>query len=309
MDEIKPNLAEDYVLANVKYPVIGEPKIDGVRGLYLRKKLKFTARTLKKHGNLFINQILDNEIYYGLDGEIASGTNLTDPDLCRKTSSNIGRYEGVFYFTWVIFDYITEETINLPYIERLKKATERVNYINSLNLTDAFKLQMTEVTICSNEQELLALDDRYIELGYEGTIIRDPNGIYKSGRSTVKEGGLLRIKRFVQEDAVVLEIIPAMENTNEKKVNELGRSERSSHAANKVPKEMVGMLLCRDVKTGKTIRVGPGKMKHSQRVHLFKHPEEILGETISYKKFSHGEHEAPRFPTYEHTRLKVDIVQ
>ena len=47
-------------------------------------------------------------------------------------------------------------------------------------------------TPCFTEEEVLAKDKEYVDSGYEGLVIRDPNAPYKYGRSTVKEGYLLK---------------------------------------------------------------------------------------------------------------------
>ena len=305
-DSVKPLFAEDYDEDKLKFPVLVQPKIDGVRGIHLRSSLGFTGRSLKKHGNKFISNLLSDHKYLGLDGELIIGTNPTDKDLCRSTTSVINSFEGEPLLTWYVFDYITEQTISLPYNQRLIKLKSKVEELN--NTDDRISIKLIETRIASNLQELLSFDKEFISLGYEGTIIRDPNGLHKSGRSTVREGLLLRIKRFIQEDAVVLSITEAMENTNEKKKNELGHSERSTHKENLVPKGMVGNLICRDVKTGNTITVGPGKMTHELRTYYFQNQHELIGKVISYKNFPHGVKDKPRFPTFENVRIDSDIV-
>lgn len=307
-DSVKPLFAEDYDEDKLNFPVFVQPKIDGVRGIYLRPKLGFTGRSLKKHGNKFISNLLSDPKYLGLDGELILGEDPKAKDLCRKTTSAINSYEGEPYFTWYIFDYITDKTITLPYNQRLLELVNRTTALRTYESDHRVNIKVIENRIASNLQELLAFDKEFTDAGYEGTIIRNPYGLHKSGRSTVKEGLLLRIKRFIQEDAVVISITEAMENTNEKKKNELGHSERSSHKENLIPKGMVGNLICRDVKTGNTITVGPGKMTHELRTYYFQNQNELIGKVISYKNFPHGVKDKPRFPTFEHIRIDSDIV-
>ena len=45
-------------------------------------------------------------------------------------------------------------------------------------------------------QSLLCLqlyEERCLEQGYEGVMLRDPNGLYKFGRSTMREQGLIQV--------------------------------------------------------------------------------------------------------------------
>jgi DNA ligase-1 len=157
--------------------------------------------------------------------------------------------------------------------------------------------------------ELLAYESTTLSQGYEGVILRSPDGLYKNGRTTLREGTYLRIKRFTQEDAVVLSLVEAMENTNEAVTNALGRSERSAHQDNLVPKGMIGSLICRDVKTDQEITVGPGKLTHEERTYYWSNPSLLVGRTISYKFFPHGQLNLPRFPTFESIRITEDLVQ
>ena len=174
---------------------------------------------------------------------------------------------------------------------------------------------------CANMEELLELDNEWLDLGYEGTIIRDPYKAHKQGRSTVKEGGLLRIKRFIEEEAVVIGIEEGQTNLNEKQTNELGNSFRTTHQENMTPNGQVGSLLCRMLKdvfdpqvkdklllaAGQVVTVSPGKLTVKEREHFFQNPHEILEQTIKFKFFPKGGKDKPRFPTYVCIRAAADM--
>jgi DNA ligase-1 len=109
-----------------------------------------------------------------------------------------------------------------------------------------------------------------------------------------------------------------MENTNEAKVNELGRTERSSHQDNMVPKGMIGNLICsmmKDVYDGdkllfsqdQVVTVGPGAMPHVDRVALFQDQSKIVGQVIKFKFFPKGVKDKPRFPTFVTIRSAEDM--
>lgn len=69
--------------------------------------------------------------------------------------------------------------------------------------------------------ELAAYKEKCLSEGYEGVMVRDPAGPYKCGRSTVREGWLLKIKRFEDGEAEVLETYEGMSNYNEAGVDAL----------------------------------------------------------------------------------------
>jgi len=309
---LKPMLASDFDESKLTFPLLAQPKIDGVRGLNLNGTL--TGRSLKTHKNKFTTTFFSQAKYLGFDGEMVFGARTTDSDLCRTTTSMINTITGAPNIWWCVFDLITEDTINLPYSDRYAILKQRVKEQEPENV------MLVPNLLCNNLDELLSLEDSWLDLGYEGVIIRDPNGLYKQGRSTVKEGGLLRIKRFIEEDATVLAVVEGQANGNEAKTNELGRTERSSHQENMTPNGLLGTLICRLEKDifdskgvllfakGLEITVGAGNMDHSQRRRYFVNQHEIIGQTIKFKSFAKGVKDKPRFPTFVSIRASSDKV-
>jgi len=309
---IKPMLASDFDESKLRLPCTAQPKIDGVRGINLNGTL--TGRSLKTHKNKFTTALFSKPKYLGFDGEMTPGMDTTTPDLCRNTTSAINTIEGMPSIWWCVFDLITEDTINLPYSHRYALLKQM------LDEQDPPNVMLVPSLRCTNLDELLALEDSWLELGYEGAIIRDPNGLYKQGRSTVKEGGLLRIKRFIEEEAVVLGVVEGQANGNEAKTNELGRTERSSHQANMTPNGLLGTLLCRIEKDildskgavlfakGLEVTVSAGNMDHNERRDYFVNQHKIVGQTIKFKMFPKGVKDKPRFPTFVSIRASSDKV-
>lgn len=84
-------------------------------------------------------------------------------------------------------------------------------------------------------EKLNEVNDGFIKEGYEGTILRSPSGLYKYGRSTVKEAYLLKMKIFQDEEFEVVGFIEMNHNRNEATKDALGNTERSSHRENMIP--------------------------------------------------------------------------
>lgn len=295
---MKPMLASNYDESKLVFPLGAQPKIDGVRGLNLCGQL--TGRSLKTFKNKFNTEYFSNQIYMGLDGELAAEREC-HPDLCRLTTSAMNRIDGNPYVMWHIFDLLNGATIDLPYGERYSILKDRI--------TNGFvtRVQVVPMHVCKTLDELLEWDNKWLAAGYEGTIIRDLNGMYKQGRSTVREGGLLRIKRFTEEEALVLEIIEGRENLNEERTNELGNTYRTSHQDNQVPNGLLGSMRCRDLKTDLEIIVSAGSMPHDLRKYYFNNQSEVVGHVIKYKCFPKGVKDLPRFPTYQSHRAAEDM--
>lgn len=302
---MKPNLACDAKLDKLKYPVVVLPKIDGVRGWNPDGEL--LGRSLKKFRNQYVSTMFTHQHLAGLDGELALGSPTVlpvSPSLCRDTTSAVTSGDGCPEVTWWVFDLVDETTEGCGYADRLETAMARVRWVR--NAVGKLNIAVVPATMCFSLEEVLELEAKYLDEGYEGIIIRDPNGLHKQGRSTVKEGGFLRIKRFADAEACVLSVVEGLHNGNEAKTNELGHTERSSHAENMVPNGTVGMLVCRDLESGRVINVGPGAMAHAERKAYFDSGE-LIGKIIKYKFFPHGEKDKPRFPTFLSIRSPEDM--
>lgn len=312
---MKPMLAEDYDEGKIVFPVVAQPKIDGVRALNLTGKL--TGRSLKAFGNRHVTDMFSYSVLAGLDGEMAAEKE-THPALCRLTTSALSTHEGSPFVLWWLFDYVTPNTSRLPYVERYKALQRRINYLKDTSALAAVnRLHIVPMYDVNNLAELNYLDDLWLDMGFEGTIIRNPNSGYKYGRSTVREGGLLRIKRFIEEEAVVIAIEEGQSNQNEATTNALGQTERSTHQANMVPNGMVGAMRCTVVKDvvhqgatlmrkGQEITVAAGSMPHDDRVRYFQNQHLLVGQTIKFKTFPKGVKDKPRFPTFQSIRMEED---
>jgi DNA ligase-1 len=315
---MKPMLASDFVEAKLSFPLIAQPKIDGVRALHTIGK--FTGRSLKPFKNQHITNFFGHSALAGLDGELA-GERENHPDLCRITSSATGTIKGEPYLLWWVFDIVTPETALLPYFHRCSELIPKeLERIRSEAPEQWNHLRPIPFEIVTSLEHLLDYETKMLTAGFEGVCIRNLKGKHKQGRSTPTEGGLLRIKRFVDFEFKATEIIEGDENQNEAQTNELGQTFRSSHQDNKVPNGMVGAMLgntldvVKDPTTGAVlfekgaeVRVGAGCLNHDQRRHYFANQDEFLSQVHKAKFFPKGIKDKPRFPTWQSFRQVEDI--
>ena len=308
---MKPLLADDWVEDKLTFPMFGQPKVDGVRALNMTGKL--TGRSLKPFKNRYLTTQLSHSSLVGFDGELAAESHV-HPDLCRITSSATGTILGEPYVLWWLFDYITPETKSWPYKHRFAHI---LNAIRDTPPQLQRHLRTMPTRIITSLSELEDYDAENLEAGYEGTILRDPEASHKEGRSG-KKPILWRIKRFIDFEFSVHEIIEGEENQNEAQVNELGNTFRSSHQENKVANGMVGAMLgnvLADVYDGDTllfrmgqeVRVSAGRMTHEQRKHYFIHQDEFKRAIHKAKFFPKGIKDKPRFPTWQAFRQLEDM--
>lgn len=313
---IKPQLAEDAILDQVKFPCIVQPKIDGVRALNLNGTL--TGRSLKPFEGFGVTEFFSRARFMGLDGEMTLGNkpNCTNR-LCSLTTGAIGRFKDVMEMPdlhWWVFDYLTPSTIDQPYAWRYDTLRKRVAQLEHPRI---HLIPMYEVT---GPNELNRLIGELFEAGYEGTIIRNPNAPYKPGRATQRGQELWRVKPWADAEMLVTGVSEGEINTNEAKKNALGRTERSSAKAGMVANGQIGsiqgVLLAdfHDPFTGKLlfpkgleITVGSGEMTVNEAEYYFKNQKEIVGHVVKFKHMTHGVKDKPRFPTYMSHRLPQDM--
>jgi DNA ligase-1 len=151
-------------------------------------------------------------------------------------------------------------------------------------------------------------------------MIRSTAGPYKFGRSTEKEGWLLKLKRFEDSEAVVLGCYELMHNANEATKDELGHTKRSSHKANKQGRGTLGGLHVRDLKTGVEFDIGTG-FDDALRAELWSLHQlnvalqvpakfsagAVVGRVAKYKFFPTGSKDKPRFPVFLGFRDSIDM--
>lgn len=305
----RPMLAADVELSKIQYPVICMPKIDGVRAVNPYGHI--CARSFKHFRNTKINEVYNNSDFKGFDGEFVVGSPV-DKDCCRITTSNVSSVDGECP-DWHLFDYVNDYTYKLPYSYRLNALKEEFN-----NLKDKHPfIKLIKWAYIEDEENLLKYEQEMLNEGYEGIVIRDVNAPYKFGRSTVKEQGLLRLKRFSDTEAVVEDVIEAYENRNEAYTNMVGLTERATLKENKVPKGIVGSFLCstlkdivvneEKIKKGTRIIVSAGKLTKEEKEYLFKNKNEVVGKVIKFKYFPKGVKDTFRFPTFQSFRDKEDM--
>lgn len=282
-------LAAPADLKNLRFPLLGSPKLDGIRAAKHRGQL--LSRTLKQIPNLHIQKAAQGWAD-GLDGELIVG-NPTDPDVYRNTVSGVMSVTGTPNFTYWVFDIHERDSRYADILHELQ-----------LHSTLHASISVLPQRVLSSIDDVLEYESARVDEGYEGVILRDPGAPYKFGRSTAKEGYLLKLKRFEDGEAEILDVIEEMHNGNEATINELGRTKRSSHQANKTGKGRMGALLVRDIKTGVEFQIGTGFNDTDKQWFWL---NDARGRLVKYKYFPIGVKDKPRHPVYLGLRDRRDV--
>ena len=205
------------------------------------------------------------------------------------------------------YEGVMLRSIHGPY--KLGRSTLREGWLLKLKRfsdSEAIILEVYEKMSNQNEAELLAYEAKVLLEGYEGIMIRSPNSPYKFGRSTLKEGWLLKLKRFVDSEATILEIYEQMSNQNEAEKDAFGRTKRSSALSGQIPADTLGGFRVKDLKSGVEFGIGSG-FDDRLREEVWNHKEEYIGRIVKYKYQKIGEKIAPRFPVFLGFRDVRDI--
>lgn len=306
--QLRPTLAatiasDEEARQFLKFPVLGSPKIDGMR-ILTPAGMGAVSRTLKPVPNHNVRGLLSNSKWEDLDGEAVSGGYL-DPRVFLKTMSALRTESGAPEFTFWVFDTFATGALSLPFESRLRLVEERLkdapSFIKALPHKHLFGLE-----------ELLEYEYDCLQKGFEGAMVRDPKGRYKFGRSTEREGILFKIKRgqLQNGDAEIIGFNERMHNENEATIDRMGLQRRSSHKENMVGRGDLGSFNVRDIDTGFEFSVGTGVeglIDDAFRKRVWDNKEAYLGKVIRYEWFKYGAYDKPRFPKMVCFRDKEDI--
>ena len=289
----KPMLAATLERAeDLRFPVLASPKLDGIRATVQGGVV--LSRSLKPIPNAHVQLLLGSPRFEGLDGELIIGEP-TAPDCFRRTTSGVMSEDGKPSFTYHVFDKFGQGGFGVRLFEA--------------GMVRSPMVELVQHQLIEDLDELTRYEHAVVEVGYEGVMLRDPDGWYKQGRSTLREGGLLKLKRFAEDEAVVVGAEELMHNANEAKVNELGYKERSSRKGGLVGAGKLGALHVKGLTgkfKGREFHIGTG-FDDATRVRLWAQRHELKGRVVMYKYFETGTKDAPRFPVFKWFRSKLDM--
>ena len=281
-------------ITKLKYPLGATYKLDGIRCLKPHEP-SVVSRTFKPIANKHISALLSGIVPVGIDGEIMAGANF------QEVTHAVMSQTGVPDFIYNIFDYVKDDC-SKPYSARMD---DLKTWYDNVGHNYPF-IKILIPTIIHNESELLDFEEEALDAGYEGVILRSLDSPYKNGRSTMKEGYLLKLKRFLDSEAVILGFEELMNNNNVATKDAFGRSERSSHKANLSNAGTMGALIVEDVVTHQQFKIGTG-FDANLRAKIWQNQAEYLGTLAKYKYFPVGVKDAPRHPVFLGIRSEEDM--
>lgn len=264
-----PMLASKLVsLDDLCFPCLCTPKLDGIR--CLKPNGKLVTKSLKDIPNLFIRSRFSSQPS-GIDGELILNNGTIHGAEFSDTSSAVMSEDGTPDVLFFIFDYVKDDT-SKPYNERMRDLEL---------LPDNPYVRKVLPEIANNLQEFLALEEKYLQQGFEGIMIRTLAGPYIGTESH----HLLKFKRFSDREAEIVGF------------KELIRKD-------KTPAGMLGALICKDSYFG---IINVSVQKNALRMEIWNNKPKYLGKFVKYKYQKCGTKNKPRFSGYLGIRDPSDM--
>lgn len=240
-----------------RFPLLGTPKIDGFR--FVKAGGRALTRSMRPVINDHVRTWIEANLPDGVDGEITVG------DSFHGAQSALAKRDGTPDFRVWIFDFVQGD-LQRPYELRANDLLAAV--APSDRAIPLFRTRL------ENQADLDLYEATMLAAGFEGIMLRDPNGPYKCGRSTEEEGWLLKVKGFRDAEAVVI-----------------GTFERSDNPG------WLGGFIC--LANGREFRVGYNpNVTQDSVAKAWRKRGSYVGKTLRYTYQEHGTHEAPRHPVF-----------
>lgn len=245
-----------------------QPKLDGVRMLVgkLNGKFMMLSRTGKdvKH----MDHIGDEVKGILKEGDFLDGENYSPnktfeeiTGLCRTTLQSSANEKDLGGIKFFVFDKLNLKNLNETF-------EVRQNNLKTFFLKKFKNLEMVETKILNSKKLIEVEHDKYVDLGYEGIMIRDPKGKYSLAERSNK---LLKFKKFQTEEYEIV-----------------GSNEGTGKDAGTV------VWVCR-TEQGKPFCVRPtGSL--AQRKQWFRDRDQYIGNMLTVKFQNLTEYGFPRFP-------------
>lgn len=268
VNALLPMLAQDYFKRkhDVKWPCLVQPKLNGVR-LLARKneqgEMEFISRGGKRFetlnhlsgilsAGLNLNETLDGELYI-------HGMSLQDIVSIVKRAKE--EHPDRLRLQYWVYDLVAPDKI---FSARYKEYISRFDTF----LTDQDLVKPVRAIEVANEEELRQIHKYFVEQGFEGTIIRNMDGLY---RCDFRSPDLQKYKDFQDAEFLVI-----------------GGREGEGKDTGKITWQCI-------TQEGKPFDVRP-RGTDAQRKEWFKNREQYFGKHLTVRFQNYSDDGIPIFP-------------
>lgn len=286
-------------LTKLTYPVLASPKLDGIRCHIHEGEAK--SRSMKLIPNESVRAALAG-LPDGIDGEL-----MVEGGFSECSSFFMSRKKDQPNWWFFAFDWAAvtgeDHTWGAGFQARLAMLTEWSEEYGHNNLS------VVEHVVIENAEQLAAYEAQCLSEGHEGVMVRSPDGPYKFGRSTTREGTLLKIKQFADEEMTVTSFVEREHNDNEATQDAFGRTKRSTHKSGKRPAGDMGVMVG-ETEDGAIVELGTG-FTAEERVVMWNMRAQLIGKLVKFKHLpdpgGRKPGQRPRHPVYLGFRDTADL--
>jgi DNA ligase-1 len=238
----------------IKYPMLVQAKLDGFRAVYIpniglmgRNGKKIRNERLADHfSDLYrtLDYVFDGELYSHDRNfnELASVLNSEDKEIPADVRYHV--YDGMGLQCW------DEKKCQVGYSKRLDVLRNRVSNFKYATIVPVLKAENTD--------KVKQVYSFFLNAGYEGIMLKDPDGLYQWKRVRLSSQTMLKLKPSVTHDLEVT-----------------GFVEGEGKLAGSLGKLLVDFQ-------GKEVGVGTG-FTESQREVIWKHKDDTVGRIVEVK--------------------------
>lgn len=291
MKTFQPMLApNDKVdLSSIGYPLLASYKLDGIRCIF--KDGQMLSRSLKPIRNVqlqkrFAHLIKKSSSGIILDGELYSH-DLTFQQITHFVMSEDTGDELPESIKFHCFDFLIDDNRSVEFQFRVNQYAKM--------LKDDKKCVCVGQTLVRNKIEVEDMFEDALKAGYEGLILKNPNGEYKFGRGTINEGLIFKVKPFQTYDLPIMDVFERMENTSESHTNELGHSQKSHCIADMKPTGIAaGFVTEYNGMPMKVTLTGDEAFRRG----IWQNRKKYIGKIMEARAMSLGSKDVLRHPTF-----------
>lgn len=274
VDEMKdflPMLAQDYGkhAKKIIFPCYVQPKLDGYRMIYNAKSKRCTSRQGKTFDSIMSSKLYKEELVHiegevVLDGELyVHGGTFEHLGILRKKKLKDEDIVTLGKIEYHVYDIIDT---SLTYAERMTKLQ------NLFENRPFQKVVMVKTTETKTHDEIRLCHEEFVADGYEGTIVRNANGLY---RCKFRSYDLQKYKDFMDAEYKIVDYTYEVDTSGE---------------------DMNLVVWICENENGVKFNVRPQGTRE-ERQWLYKNGLNYIGKRLWTKYFELTDRGVPRFPS------------
>jgi ATP-dependent DNA ligase len=275
---VLPMLAQEFKkqVNKIVYPCYMQPKLDGYRMIFGLKNLKCTSRTGKEYTILYETGLYQDLIV--LSKQMEESVSLDGELYVHDCHFNFESY-GILRKQKGLSDEEQQQLAKIEYhiydiIDTNKTFEQRLRILESLESVAAKvsnKIKLVPTVKCDNREEIDAHHQAFVADNYEGSMIRNAQGMYRPKYRSVD---LLKYKDFDDDEFKIVDF--------------------TCETDTKGKNEHLIVWIC-ETNSGARFKV-QSKGAREARQELYRNAKKFIGNTLWVQYFGLTAEGIPRFP-------------